>query len=100
MRGEETGAWRGRISDDEPLEPQFAGQGRVDRDKSGEGSRRSSRASGSRTTSTRGQRANGAQGNGRRTSSSGANAAQRNDRRASSSRAGSSGSSGQTRRTG
>jgi uncharacterized membrane protein len=84
MRGEETGAWRGRISEDEPLEPQFAGRGKVDRNESGKSSRRSSSASRSRATSAAARKANGAQRNGRRASSSGSSGASRNGRRTSS----------------
>jgi uncharacterized membrane protein len=55
MRGEETGAWRGHIDAEEPLEPQYAGQGQVEgeRTRAGRGSSGSKRASsGSRSRSS------------------------------------------------
>jgi uncharacterized membrane protein len=93
MRGEETGAWRGRIDEDEALEPQFSGQGKVKEDRSSTNrSRRSSsraqssanRSGGARSpanssrggrspanSSGRGRQASGSGSNGRRASSGG-----------------------------
>lgn len=100
MRGEETGAWRGHIDADEPLEPQFAGQGKVEGSQSGgrrrgsSASKRPSRPTRARSTgasqpsgasrssgASRGRRAAGS--GGRSTASAGArsNASQRNGQR-------------------
>lgn len=62
MRGEETGAWRGRIDGEEKLEPQFAGQtDHSSRDRN----RRSSRSEEGRSQSTRSS-SRGAQSSGDR----------------------------------
>jgi uncharacterized membrane protein len=54
MRGEETGAWRGRIEEGEALEPQFSGQGKVEEDRSSRSrSRRSSSQAQSPATRSR-----------------------------------------------
>jgi uncharacterized membrane protein len=71
MRGEETGAWRGRIDADESLEPQFSGQGKLEEGRSDRNrSRRSSSRERSQANgSSEGRRASGTSSNGRRASS-------------------------------
>lgn len=67
MRGEETGAWRERIDSGEGLEPEFAGQGKVDtKQASRNGDRRGSRRSRASEADGRSNRGNRARTNGRR----------------------------------
>jgi uncharacterized membrane protein len=89
LRGEETGSWRGRVDEDQKLEPLFAGQGRV---RGGQGSDRGGDKSGGRTTSggsSRSSKASGSSGGGSRRSGSGSGGSGSGGSR----RSGSSGSS-------
>jgi uncharacterized membrane protein len=101
MRGEETGAWRGRIEADESLEPQFSGQGKLEGDGSDtkRSSRSSSRAGSQSKGSPQGRRNGAAPRNGRR-ASTGTSSRQSSSRTRSSSSARNSSNARSSSRTG